>query len=130
MAYDEQLATRIRATLKGRRALTEKKMFGGLAYLSHGKMFAGILKDELVVRVGPEGNDAALREPHTRPMDFTGRPMKGYIFVGPGGMKADPQLRTWLRKGLDFVASLPPVERKPARRAPRTATHHNRRRTS
>lgn len=111
MAYDEQLAARVRALLKGQRALTEKKMFGGLAYMSQGKMFAGILKDNLVVRVGPEANDKALKEPHTRPMDFTGRPMKGYIYVGPGGTMTEAQLRTWLTRGLTFVSDLPVAQR-------------------
>jgi TfoX/Sxy family transcriptional regulator of competence genes len=106
MAYDEQLAARVRALLNGQRALVEKKMFGGLAYMSQGKMFAGILKDNLVVRVGPEANDQALKEPHTKPMDFTGRPMKGYIYVGPDGTKSAAQLRTWLTRGLEFVSGL------------------------
>ena len=65
-------------------------MFGGLAYLSNGKMFAGILKQNLVVRVGPEASDQALKVPHARPMDFTGRPMKGYIYVSPDGVKISP----------------------------------------
>ena len=68
MAYDEQLAGRVRALLKGQRALAEKKMFGGLAYMSHGGMFAGISNSDLVVRVGPDANDKAWQEPHTRPM--------------------------------------------------------------
>jgi TfoX/Sxy family transcriptional regulator of competence genes len=72
MAYDEQLAMRVRTLLKGQRVIVEKKMFGGLAYLSHRQMFAGILNSDLVVRVGPEANDAALKKPYTRPMDFTG----------------------------------------------------------
>ena len=79
-------------------------------------MFAGILNSDLVVRVGPDANDKALREPHTRPMDFTGRPMKGYIYVGPDGVKNTAQLRRWLSKGLDFVARLPaslPRKRRP-----------------
>ena len=116
MAYDEQLAARIRTLLTGQRALVEKKMFGGLAYLSNGKMFAGILKSDLVVRVGPEANDQALKEPHTRPMDFTGKPMKGYIYVSPDGTKTSAQLRKWLTMGLNFAASLPPVKRKALRR--------------
>ncbi len=116
MAYDEQLAVRVRALLKGQRVIVEKKMFGGLAYLSYGKMFAGILKDDLVVRVGPEANDLALKEPHTRPMDFTGKPMKGYVYVGPDGTKSTAQLRKWLTKGLDFAASLQPVNRRAPRR--------------
>jgi TfoX/Sxy family transcriptional regulator of competence genes len=101
----------------------EKKMFGGLAYLSNGKMFAGILKDELVVRVGPDGNDVALKEPHTRPMDFTGRPMKGYVYVSPDGMKTPAQLRKWLVRGLTFAGSLPPTKRKVARRTSKPITY-------
>jgi TfoX/Sxy family transcriptional regulator of competence genes len=111
MAYDEQLGMRVRTFLKGQRAVVEKKMFGGLAYLSHGKMFAGILNSDLVVRVGPEANDAALKKPHTRPMDFTGRPMKGYIYVSPDGVKTAVQLRQWLVQGQKFVANLPPAKR-------------------
>lgn len=115
MAYDEQLATRIRVLLKGQRALVENKMFGGLAFMSHEKMFAGILNKDLVVRVGKDANEQALQEPHTRPMDFTGKPMKGYIYVGPDGTKSTAHLRQWLTKGLNFVASLPPVKEKASR---------------
>ena len=129
MAYNERLAARVRTALRGQRFLVEKKMFGGLAYLSHAKMFAGILKDELVVRVGPAVHEAALKEPHTKPMDFTGKPMKGYIYVEPGGLKTDAQLRTWLSKGLAFVAGLPPKKQKPVR-SPSTTAHHTRGRTS
>lgn len=129
MAYDEQLAARARKLLKGQPVFVEKKMFGGLAYMSNGKMFAGILKKDLVVRVGPEGHDAALQEPYTRLMDFTGKPMKGYIFVGSNGVKTDSQLRTWLTKGMNFVAGLPSTKQKPRRRAS-TITHHNRKRAS
>lgn len=110
MAYDEQLATRVRTLLKGQNAIVEKKMFGGLAYLSHGKMFVGILNNDLVVRVGPEANDAALKKPHTRPMDFTGRPMKGYIYVSPGGVRTAVQLRQWVAQSQQFVTSLPPAK--------------------
>jgi TfoX/Sxy family transcriptional regulator of competence genes len=130
MAYDEKLAQRIRTALKGRRGPVEKKMFGGLAYLSNGKMFAGILKDELVVRVGPEANDHALKERHTRPMDFTGRPMKGYIFVSPDGIKTAAQLHKWLTRGQTFVASLYPAKRKTAHRASRIINHQPRRTSS
>ncbi len=129
MAYDERLANRVHSLLKGRQVLAEKPMFGGLAYLSNGKMFAGILKDELVVRVGPEANDTALQAPHTRPMDFTGKSMKGYIYVEPDGVKTDQQLRAWLTKGLDFIASLPPAKRKP-KRSTSITVRRNRRRTS
>ncbi len=129
MAYDERLAERARVLLKGERALVEKKMFGGLAYLSNGKMFAGILHEDLVVRVGPENNDAALKEPHTRPMDFTGKPMNGYVYVSPNGTKTAGQLRAWLGKGLAFVTTLPAAKRKPVRSA-LTTVRRNKRRTS
>lgn len=130
MAYDERLAARVRALLKGQRALAEKQMFGGLAYMSQGKMFVGILKDNLVVRVGSEANDRALKEPHTRPMDFTGRPMKGYIYVSPDGVKTTVQLRKWLTRGQTFVASLPSAKRGAVRRVTRTITHQPRRTSS
>jgi TfoX/Sxy family transcriptional regulator of competence genes len=115
MAYDEKLSNRVRAILKDQSAFVEKKMFGGLAYMSQGKMFAGILNKDLVVRVGPEANDAALKELHTRPMDFTGKPMKGYIYVSPDGVKTPTQLRKWLMRGQKFVARLPPAKRAVAR---------------
>ena len=117
MAYDEQLATRVRILLKGHRVIVEKKMFGGLAYLSQGKMFAGVLNRDLVVRVGPEAGEAALKKPHTRPVDFTGRPMKGYVYVSPAGTKSAAQLRAWLARGQKFVATLPPAKRAVARRS-------------
>jgi TfoX/Sxy family transcriptional regulator of competence genes len=127
MAYDEQLAARVRTMLKERPALAEKRMFGGLAYMSQGKMFAGILNSDLVVRVGPEANDTALKEPYTRPMDFTGRPMKGYIYVNSDCVKTPAQLRKWLTRGLTFVARLPSTKRKMARRTPKPNTHQPRR---
>ena len=127
MAYDNYLADLVRELLKGQRALVEKKMFGGLAYLSQGKMFAGILNSDLVVRVGLHANDKALREPHTRPMDFTGRPMKGYIYVSPEGTKTAAQLRKWLTGRQIFVASLAPAKRKVVRPVVRTTTHSPRR---
>ncbi|MGA7992165.1 MAG: TfoX/Sxy family protein [Thermoanaerobaculia bacterium] len=106
MAYDEHLARRVRKVLDGRRDVTEKKMFGGLAYLLDGRMFCGIAKDELMVRVGPERHAEALREPHVRPMDFTGRPMKGYVFVGPAACRTAKALAAWLDRGTRFVATL------------------------
>jgi len=127
MAYDEQLAARVRALLKGQRALVEKKMFGGLAYLSNGKMFAGILNRDLVVRVGPNAYESALQQSHTRPMDFTGQPMKGYVYVSPEGTKTAAQLRKWLALALAFVASLPSAKRRTVRRVVKTTTHQPRR---
>jgi len=106
MAIDEGLAARIREAL-GTARITEKKMFGGIAFMSRGHMFAGIAKEALMVRVGPEAYAASLKRPHAREMDFTGRPMKGYVFVDPPGFEADADLAHWVNAGLSFVATLP-----------------------
>ncbi len=104
MAYDQKLAERIRHALGGRKSVSEKKMFGGLAFLVGGKMLCGIVKDDLMVRVGPERYGEALRRPHVRPMDFTGRPMKGFVFVGPAACGTDEAVTAWVELGADFVA--------------------------
>ena len=106
MAYDETLADRIRRALGPRADVTEKKMFGSLAFLLDGRMFCGIVKDDLMVRVGPERYKAALAEAHVRPMDFTGRPMNGYVFVGPGGSRTEKAIKKWVDRGASFVATL------------------------
>src|SRR5689334_22908767 len=106
MAIDEGLAERIRESLGSART-TERKMFGGLAFMSRGHMFVGIAKGTLMVRVGPAAYAAALKRPHAREMDFTGRPMKGYVFVDPPGFEADAALASWVHAGLSFVATLP-----------------------
>jgi len=106
MAIDEGLAARIREVL-GTARTTERKMFGGLAFMSRGHMFIGIAKEALMVRVGPEAYPAALQRPHAREMDFTGRPMKGYVFVDPPGYERDADLAAWVQAGLAFVATLP-----------------------
>ena len=107
MSYDESLATRIRKALAKRRGVTEKKMFGGLAFLLPQGMFCGLIKDDLMVRVGPQRYEEMLREPHARPMDFTGRPMKGYVFVGKAGLRGAAALGRWVGRGADFVQTLP-----------------------
>lgn len=107
MPYDEGLAQRIRELLAEEPELAEKSMFGGVAFLVGGNMAVGIVKDELMVRVGPDAHAASLREPHARPMDFTKRPMKGFVFVGPSGFEEDEDLRRWLERGVRFAASLP-----------------------
>jgi len=81
-------------------------LFGGLAFLLNGRMFCGVVKDDLMVRVGPERHKAALAEAHVRPMDFTGRPMNGYVFVGPGGSRTEKAIKRWVDKGAAFVATL------------------------
>ena len=106
MAYDEKLAGRVRALLKGKKGLAEKKMFGGIAFLMKGKMCCGILNADLVARVGAEDYSKALTRRHVRPMDFTGRPIKGFVFVGPGGTRTRRNLQRWLGECLAFTASL------------------------
>lgn len=106
MAYDEGLAARIGELLAGRKGVTEKKMFGGLCYLLDGKMFVGIVQQTLMARIGPDGYEAALRRKHVREMDFTGKPMKGYVFVDPDGLDSDAELRDWIEQSLRFVATV------------------------
>ena len=108
MAYDEQLAERVRRALAGRDGLSEKKMFGGIAFLLSGNMSCGVVKEDLMVRVGPAQYEQALALPHARPMDFTGRPMTGMVYVGREGLRSDADLAGWLRLGVEFAATLPP----------------------
>lgn len=108
MAYDEMLAERIRTILMRRKAITERKMFGGLCFMCGGNMACGIIKDELMVRVGADAHAEALALPHARPMDFTKRPMKGMVYVGTKGIAADEDLKAWVLRGLKFARSLPP----------------------
>jgi TfoX/Sxy family transcriptional regulator of competence genes len=108
MAFDESLAERIRMVLDADPALTERKMFGGLAFLLHGNMSVGIVGDELMVRVGPDAYVGALAHPHAREMDFTGKPMRGYVYVDVDGCAEDDDLAAWIDRGLDFAGSLPP----------------------
>jgi len=107
LVYNEQLADKIRAVVARRKGLTEKKMFGGVAFMLYGNMFCGVVKDELLVRVGAEHNDEALTLPHVRPMDFTGKPMKGFIYVSSQAWSKDAALKKWIGMGIDYVSSLP-----------------------
>ena len=108
MPYDERLAQRIRAALKDRPHITEKRMFGAVAFLRRGLMFAGVSGASLMARVGKDHHADSLARPHVRPMDFTGRPMQGYVFVDPEGTASAAQLRFWLDRCEQFVATLPP----------------------
>jgi TfoX/Sxy family transcriptional regulator of competence genes len=123
VAYDETLAERVRAVLKDKVSppteTVEKKMFGGLCFMVGGHMCCGITDGDLLVRVGPDQHELALSQPHARPMDFTGRPMKGIVYVGSDGLAPDEQLGQWLDMGLEFVQGLPPKQaraKKPNRR--------------
>jgi TfoX/Sxy family transcriptional regulator of competence genes len=108
MAFSEEAAARIRRTLAGREGVAERKMFGGLAFLVRGHMCCGVIGDRLMVRVGPDAYEKALRRPHAREMDFTGRPMRGMVYVDPGGFASPQALQEWVESGLRFAASLPP----------------------
>jgi hypothetical protein len=99
MAYDERLANRIRRALSDRRGFTERKMFGGLAFLCQGRMCCGIVGNDLMVRLPIDEFDAALQRRHVRPMDFTGRPLKGFVYVSPSGVATAAALRAWLARG-------------------------------
>lgn len=107
MAYDDALAERLRDRLSGVPTITEKKMFGGLAFLEHGNMTVGVIGDDLVVRIGPEDMDAALARPGAREFDFTGRPMKGWLMVSGEELDDEP-LDGWIDQARAFVATLPP----------------------
>ena len=107
MAYAEVVADRIRKAFAKKKGITEKKMFGGICFMMNGNMICGVEKDNLVVRVGPNQYDWALKQKHTRPMDFTGRPLKGFVYVLPQGIKTPSSLKKWLDLATDFVRSLP-----------------------
>ncbi len=108
MAYDEGLAERLRDQFVDRPGITEKKMFGGLAFMYRGHMLVGILGDSLMARVGPTEYADALKRPHVREMDFTGKPMKGYVYVDAAGFESDTGLSKWVGHCLRFNESLPP----------------------
>ncbi len=107
MAFDEVLAERVRAALSGEPNVSEKKMFGGVAFMVGGNMACGVVGDELMVRVGAGNYDDALSRPHARPMDFTGRPMRGMVYVSPSGFRSAVDLAAWVEAGASFARSLP-----------------------
>jgi len=107
MAYNLKLAERIRAELDGI-PFVEKKMFGGVGFLVHGNMTCGIHKEDLIVRVDPAKHEKLLKKPSAKVFDITGKPMKGWLMVGPEGCKTKKQLNAWVREGVKFVLTLPP----------------------
>jgi len=107
MAFDEQLANSVRKQLGRKPGLVEKKMFGGLAFLINGNMSVGVHGKDLIVRIDPEAAGTAVKEPGVRVFDLTGRPMKGWLLVGDAGIKDQPSLAKWVRRGIDYAATLP-----------------------
>lgn len=107
MAYDTTLAKRVGELLRHRKRVTQKEMFGGACFLVNGNMSCGVIRDRLVVRVGPVQYEQLLRKRHVKPMDFTGKPLHGLIYVMPDGLKRRESLRVWLEWGLRYAGSLP-----------------------
>jgi TfoX/Sxy family transcriptional regulator of competence genes len=109
VAYDEQLAARVRALLANRTDVSERQMFGGLTFMVGGHMCCGVNRDELIVRLDPDREDEALAKPHARPMDFTGRPMRGFVTVRPQALKG-AGLKRWVREAVARAESMPPKD--------------------
>jgi TfoX/Sxy family transcriptional regulator of competence genes len=108
MAFDDVLADRVRDVLATTVGVTERKMFGGLAFSIAGNMACGIVGPDLMLRLGEGGADEALDEPHVRPMDFTGRPMRSMVYVAASGITTRDALETWVLRAVEFAARLPP----------------------
>ena len=107
MAYDEKLADKVRKAFSGIMSVTERKMFGGIAFMVRGNMCCGVIDDRLMVRVGPDAYDKATKLAHAGPMDFTGKAMRGFVYVTAKGVRTAGQLRAWVKRGLAFVDGLP-----------------------
>lgn len=107
MAYNIELGNRIRALLADQEGVSERKMFGGLCFMINNNMACGVVKDELMVRVGKEKFEETLEQPHARLMDFTGRPSRGMVYVAAEGISTKRGLAMWVQKGVEFASSLP-----------------------
>jgi hypothetical protein len=125
MAYDEQLANRIRQAFGIRSDITERKMFGGLAFLCRGRMCCGIIGSDLMVRIPDDEFDAVVRGRHVRPMDFTGKPLRGFVYVSPPGFRTAAALRTWLSRGERAAEkkATRPTKRRPSRKTGSAVGH-------
>lgn len=107
MAFDESLAGRIRDALARKKNIEERKMFGCVCFLLNGNALAGVWKNALIARLGPDEGEAALREPNVREFDITGRPMRNWVVVEPEGVQDDDQLAGWIERAVKFVKTLP-----------------------
>jgi TfoX/Sxy family transcriptional regulator of competence genes len=107
VAYDTELAERIRHHLEATAGITEQKMFGGIGFMLRGNMCCGVMKDSLLVRVGPEVHDDAVAQAHAEPMSMGGRVSRGFVVVAPPAIESDAALAAWIEKGLAFAGSLP-----------------------
>ena len=111
MPFNQRLAERVRKILGKLDGFSEKKMFGGLCFLINGNMAIGLVNDDLMIRVDPESYEKILSRPDVRKMDFTGRPMKGFLYIGAKGTESDKDLKNWILIGIDFALSLPPKKK-------------------
>ena len=107
MAYKEEIATRIQKIVSGWKSGDNKKMFGGICHLLNGNMFCGVHKEFLILRLGPDKAENAMKMPHVRPFDITGKPMKGWVMVTEEGFRTDGELKGWLEEARRFVQTLP-----------------------
>lgn len=129
MAYDEHLAGRISNVLKEKHVgFEEKNMMGGVCYLVDGKMTVGIVKDSLMARIDPEVYDSALKKKGCRPMDFTGKPMKGYVFVDPKAIDLEKDLEYWIQLCLDFNPKAKSSKKSPSRKTAAKASRKTKKR--
>ena len=106
MAYNKNLAKRLQKAFQKYRGTASKEMFGGIAIMLNGKMCCGVIKNNLVVRVGPKNYEKVLTKPNVRPMDFTGRPLRGFVYVTPAGCKSSKSLAQWVSLGVSYVNSI------------------------
>lgn len=113
MAYNERLAERVRGYFTRRKGVEEKRMFGGLCFMLNGHMCCGIEKDRLMIRVLPDRYEALLKKPHAREMDFTGKPLKGFLFISEAGYRTASGLASWLDEAVECARAKPPKKRKP-----------------
>jgi TfoX N-terminal domain len=107
VVVDEALANRVRSVLNGTGGFSEKRMFGGLAFMVNGNMCCGVHGEKLILRLPPEQTEEALKQPHVRVFDMTGRPMKGWVLIAAGGVENDDDLTLWVGRGLEYARSLP-----------------------
>ena len=121
MAFDETLAKRIRTILAARKDLVEKHMFGGVCFMIRRRMCCGIIDSSLMARLDPDLADRLADHPHVRPMDFTGKPMRGYLFVDPEGIDSPKALKSWIERSVAYVETMP-VQKKSTAAKPRRTT--------
>ena len=107
MTYNEALDKRIRRIVSKWQGTHDKKMFGGICHLLNGNMFCGVHKDFLILRLGKERSEEALKLPHTKPFDITGKKMNGWVMLTPEGYKSDDELKSWLVEAKKFAQNLP-----------------------